>query len=84
MFSKDELDIICGASMGWSKAEMSRRFGRPEHMVAQCIDQVLLKLKLTSMVELVFYACTEEGKAALQSMSSSPGPPPIAAGDCAA
>ncbi len=70
MFSKDELDIIRGVFMGWSKAEMSRRFGWPEPMLAQRVDQLLLKLKLTSMVELAFYACTKEGEAALRQFAA--------------
>jgi DNA-binding NarL/FixJ family response regulator len=63
MFSKDEIDVIRGVSMGWSNAEMATKLGWPEQKVGQCIDQVLAKLKLSSRIELAFYACSEEGQA---------------------
>lgn len=66
MLSKDEIDVIVGVSSGWSNTEMAARFGWPEKKVGECVDQVLAKLKLSSRVELVFYACTEEGKGVLR------------------
>jgi DNA-binding NarL/FixJ family response regulator len=65
MFSKDEADVIRGVSMGWSNLQMATRFGWPEQKVAQCIDQVLAKLKLSSRIELTFYACSKEGQDAI-------------------
>ncbi len=66
MFSTDEIDVIAGVSSGWSNREMAARFGWSEQKVAECLDQVLAKLRLSSRVELVFYACTEQGKAVLR------------------
>ncbi len=66
MLSKDEIEVIRAASMGWSDVEMANRLGWSEQKVAQCVDQVLAKLKLSSRIELAFYACTEEGRTALQ------------------
>jgi DNA-binding NarL/FixJ family response regulator len=66
MFSKNEIDAIFGVSRGWSNTEMAAQLGWSEQQVAKCVDQVLAKLKLSFRVELVFYACTEEGKAVLR------------------
>jgi DNA-binding NarL/FixJ family response regulator len=65
MLSKDEIDVIRGVSMGWSNLEMAGRFGWPEEKVAQSVDQALAKLKLSSRIELAFFACSEQGKALL-------------------
>ncbi len=65
MLSKDEIDVIRGVSMGWSNLEMAKRFGWPEERVVQCLDQVLAKLKLSSRIELTFFASSEQGKALL-------------------
>lgn len=65
MLSRDEIDVIRGVSMGWSNLEMAGRFGWSEAKVAACVDQVLAKLKLSSRIELAFYAASEEGQAAL-------------------
>ncbi len=67
MLSKDEIDVIRGVSTGWSNSEMAERFGWPEEKVAQCVDQVLAKLKLSFRIELAFFACSEQGKALLAS-----------------
>ncbi len=64
--SKDEIEVIRAVSMGWSDSEMASRFGWSEERVAQSVDQVLAKLKLSSHIELAFYACTEEGRTVLQ------------------
>jgi DNA-binding NarL/FixJ family response regulator len=66
MLSKDEIEVIRAVSMGWSDLEMANRVGWPEQKVAQCVDQVLAKLKLSSRIELAFYAYTEEGRTVLQ------------------
>ncbi len=66
MLSKDEIEVIRGVSMGWSDSEMASRFGWSEERVAQCVDQALDKLNLSSRIELAFYACTEEGRTVLQ------------------
>ncbi len=66
MFSKDEIEVIRGVSRGWTESEMAARFGWPEPRVRQCLDQLLTKLKLSSRIELTFYACSEEGQAALR------------------
>lgn len=66
MFSKEEIEVIRGVSMGWSNGEMATRLGWPEHKVGQSLDQVLSKLKLSSRIEVAFFACTEEGKAVLR------------------
>lgn len=66
MLSKDEVEVIRAVSMGWSDLEMASRLGWPEQKAAQCVEQVLAKLKLSSRIELLFYACTEEGRTVLR------------------
>lgn len=66
MFSRDEIEVIRGVSRGWTESEMGARFGWPEPKVKQCLDQLLAKLKLSSRIELFFYANSEEGQAALR------------------
>lgn len=66
MLSKDEIKVFRGVFMGWSNLEMAGRFGWPEEKVAHCVDQVLAKLKLSSRIELAFFACSEQGQALLR------------------
>lgn len=66
MFSKYEIEVIRCVSRGWTESEMAARFGWPEPQIRHCLDQLLAKLKLSSRIELVFYACTEEGEAVLR------------------
>lgn len=66
MFSKHEIEVIRGVSSGWSDSEMAGKFGWPQEKVSTCVAQVLAKLKLSSRIELTFYACSEEGQALLR------------------
>ncbi len=66
MFGKNEIDVIRGVAHGWSNLEIATSLGWPEQAVAQCLDQVLAQLKISSRIELVFYASTEEGQAAIR------------------
>ena len=66
MLCTDEVAVIRGVSRGWSNPEIAHRLGWPEQKVALCIDQVLKKLKLSSRIELTFYACSAEGQAVLR------------------
>lgn len=68
MFSKCELEVIRGVSMGWSNAAMATKLGCSDQKVVEYIDQVLAKLKLSSRIELAFYACTEEGQTMLRGL----------------
>ncbi len=68
MFSKCELAVIRGVSMGWNNAAMATKLGWSEQKVGECIDQVLAKLKLSSRIELAFYACTDEGQTILRGL----------------
>ncbi len=70
LFSKEDADLIQGISKGWTNSELANALGWPEHNVAQCIDRVLRKLKLSSRIEVAFYAATEEGKAALRASAA--------------
>jgi DNA-binding NarL/FixJ family response regulator len=65
-FSKDEADVIRGVSKGRSNLEIATQLGWPEEKVAQCLDRILAKLKLSSRIELAFYAGSAEGQAALR------------------
>ncbi len=52
--------------MGWSNFETATRLEWSEQKTAERVAQILAKLELSSRIELAFYACTEEDKAALR------------------
>lgn len=70
LFSREDADLIEGISNGWTNSEIANALGWPEHNVAQCIDRVLKKLRLSYRVEVAFYAATEEGKALLRASAA--------------
>jgi DNA-binding NarL/FixJ family response regulator len=65
MLSSNEAEIMRCITTGLTDAEIAARLGWEEQRVKDCIHGLCRKLGASSRIELILYACTMEGQAAL-------------------
>jgi DNA-binding NarL/FixJ family response regulator len=66
MLSPEEATIMRCIAMGLTDSEIASRLGWQPQRIEEIIRDVCRKLNVTSRIELVFYASSEEGQRGLR------------------